>query len=741
MEVLRYLGLIGFLLLAIYYVPATAIPSPQCQKQCGGVEIHYPFGIGKNCSLEWFFSVKCQVQDGISKPFIGEFELLDISLTRSTVRVLNYIASFCYNPSSGLMEKEGFGFNATNTPYLFSDVQNKYTVIGCDALAYISDSNGMGYESGCVSKCRRLSDVTEGSCSGIGCCQTAIPKGMNFYKPDFDIGFNTTKIWRFNRCNYAVLMETTTFNFSSTYINTTKFNDTSAGRVPVVIDWAIRNGGTSCEIAKRNETGTYACISSNSECVDSMNGPGYFCNCSKGYDGNPYLPNGCKDINECIQSPCPSGGICHNTNGGYWCSCRPGRKYSRQSNTCNPDTGLIIGVTIGFLVLVTFFFSGYMILQKRKLKNVKREHFRQHGGLILFEKMKSEKGLCFTIFTETELVQATNNYDKSRILGKGGQGTVYKGLVKDNMHVAIKRCVLVDERKKKEFGQEMLILSQINHKNIVKLFGACLEAEVPMLVYEFIPNGTLHELIHGKKQALRISFSTLLRIAHEAAEGLNFLHSYASPPIHHGDVKSANILLDENYTAKVSDFGASILVPSDEDQYVTVVQGTRGYLDPEYMQTFQLTNKSDVYSFGVILLEVLTGQVPLKLNGPEEQRSLSSNFLSAMKENNLDVLLPSHIKEHESTELIRGLAELAKQCLDMCGMNRPTMKEIADELNRLRRLSLHPRVQAHTQPESRGLLGGTPTTGFDDIEICASGYPMLDSDNLPMNPMSSYYGR
>ncbi|GJN02337.1 hypothetical protein PR202_ga19676 [Eleusine coracana subsp. coracana] len=387
------------------------------------------------------------------------------------------------------MEKEGFGFNATNTPYLFSDVQNKYTVIGCDALAYISDSNGMGYESGCVSKCRRLSDVTEGSCSGIGCCQTAIPKGMNFYKPDFDIGFNTTKIWRFNRCNYAVLMETTTFNFSSTYINTTKFNDTSAGRVPVVIDWAIRNGGTSCEIAKRNEMGTYACISSNSECVDSMNGPGYFCNCSKGYDGNPYLPNGCK---------------------------------------------------------------------------------------------------------ETELVQATNNYDKSRILGKGGQGTVYKGLVKDNMHVAIKRCVLVDERKKKEFGQEMLILSQINHKNIVKLFGACLEAEVPMLVYEFIPNGTLHELIHGKKQALRISFSTLLRIAHEAAEGLNFLHSYASPPIHHGDVKSANILLDENYTAKVSDFGASILVPSDEDQYVTVVQGTRGYLDPEYMQTFQLTNKSDV---------------------------------------------------------------------------------------------------------------------------------------------------
>ena len=181
------------------------------------------------------------------------------------------------------------------------------------------------------------------------------------------------------------------------------------------------------------------------------------------------------------------------------------------------------------------------------------------------------------------------------------------------MPVAIKRCAIVDERQKKEFGQEMLILSQINHKNIVKLLGCCLEVEVPILVYEFVLNDTLFELIHGKNQALQISFSSLLRIAHEAAEGLSFLHSYASPPIIHGDVKTSNILLDDNYMAKVSDFGASILAPSDKEQFVTMVQGTCGYLDPEYMQTCQLTDKSDVYSFGVILLEILTGQLPLKL--------------------------------------------------------------------------------------------------------------------------------
>ena len=388
-----------------------------------------------------------------------------------------------------------------------------------------------------------------------------------------------------------------------------------------------------------------------------------------------------------------------------------------------------------------FSFLGYFIIQRRKLNKIKQEHFRQHGGVLLFERIRSENGLAFKVFTEAELIQATNNYDKTRIIGRGGHGTVYKGILKDNTPIAIKRCALIDERQKKEFGQEMLILSQINHKNIVKLVGCCLEVEVPMLVYEFIPNGTLYELIHGRNRALRVSFSSLLRIAHEAAEGLSFLHSYASPPILHGDVKTANILLDDNYMAKVSDFGASILAPSDNEQYVTVVQGTCGYLDPEYMQTCKLTDKSDVYSFGVILLEVLTGQVPLKLNGPEEQRSLTSNFLTAMKENKLDAVVARHIKGQESTELVTGLAALAKQCLDMCGNNRPSMKEIANELGRLLKLSLHPWAQLDAETETESFLGG-PSTSSIEIEVTTtSPYPSQDGENLPMNPMSSYYGR
>jgi serine/threonine protein kinase len=224
-----------------------------------------------------------------------------------------------------------------------------------------------------------------------------------------------------------------------------------------------------------------------------------------------------------------------------------------------------------------------LIHQKRSLAAVKQRYFKQHGGLLLFEEMKSNQGLSFTLFTKEELEEATGNFDEQNVLGKGGNGTVYKGALKDKRLVAIKKCKIVSERQEKEFGKEMLILSQVNHRNAVRLYGCCLEVEVPMLVYEFIHNGTLYQLIHGRRQhsAPRVSFATRLKIAHETAEALAYLHSWASPPIIHGDVKSPNILIDDSHAVKVSDFGASALAPTDEAQFVTFVHGTYGYLDPE----------------------------------------------------------------------------------------------------------------------------------------------------------------
>ncbi|XP_078166906.1 putative wall-associated receptor kinase-like 16 isoform X1 [Carex rostrata] len=409
------------------------------------------------------------------------------------------------------------------------------------------------------------------------------------------------------------------------------------------------------------------------------------------------------DIDECANNPCSKK--CHNLPGKYRCSCPPIMRLKNNNATgdCELYVPFVIGIGAGTLLPVFLGFCMYVALERRKLSKVKEQYFQQHGGWILLEEIKSNLGFSFTIFSKQQVEQATNNFDSSNIIGQGGQGTVYKGTVKDQL-VAIKKCKIINESKKKEFGKEMLILSQISHKNIVKLLGCCLEVEVPMLVYEFISCGTLFNHIHDQKHRSCITLGTRLKIAHESAEALAYLHYSASPPIFHGDIKSSNILLDENYIAKVSDFGASILAPTDESQFVTLVQGTCGYLDPEYLQSCQLTDKSDVYSFGVVLLELLTSKPVIDFEASEEGKNLSSRFLSAMKENKVGDLLDVQIKREEDEEIIYRVAELAKDCLNVKGGDRPTMKEVAEELDRIRKLKNHPWENTNYE-ETENLLG------------------------------------
>jgi serine/threonine protein kinase len=273
----------------------------------------------------------------------------------------------------------------------------------------------------------------------------------------------------------------------------------------------------------------------------------------------------------------------------------------------------------------------------------------------------------------------------------------------------------------------MLILSQVNHKNIVKLLGCCLEVEVPMLVYEFVPNGTLFHFIHGGR--CDAPLSTRLKIAHESALALDYLHSCASPPILHGDVKSSNILLDDRYAAKVSDFGASVVAPADEAQFVTLVQGTCGYLDPEYMQTCQLTDKSDVYSFGVVLLELVTGRTALNLDGPESERSLSVSFLCALKEGRLMDVVDDRVKgEDNVVGVLEEVADLARQCLEMAGENRPAMRDAAERLGRLSKLvSRHPWVQRDPdEMEMESLLLAAREPSVAGVETVSTAFLTME---------------
>ncbi|KAJ3675679.1 hypothetical protein LUZ60_004721 [Juncus effusus] len=673
------------------------IAKPGCNETCGDVSIPYPFGIGSNCSAK-SFEINCTVTTGTYMPLIFGVKVLDISLSLGEIRVNNPISSQCYDSQNKTDNTIEWEWNL-NPSFQFNHERNKFTVIGCNTLAFVKlHSQEKGYLGGCVSGCDSLDSLVDGSCSGIGCCQTAIPKGTDHYEVYFDEDYNNSLISSFSDCGYAVLMEYVDFNFSSRYITTDELY--KKGGMPVVLDWSISY--QTCQQAQLNKS-SYACLSSHSICVDSRDGlQGYLCNCSAGYQGNPYLVGGCQGVSLSL----PISG----------------------STGCEPDqelalwVKLLIGIPLGFMVILLCLFVIYMANQRRKLARMKEEYFQQYGGMLLLDEMRKRHGHKFKLFPEKELKEATNSFDETTVLGRGGNGTVYKGTLGNNEVVAIKRCKTIDERQKKEFGKEILILSQINHKNIVRILGCCLEVEIPILVYEFIPNGTLFDLIH-EKRSLHISLSTRLRIAVEAAVSLAYLHSDANPPIVHRDVKSSNILLDVNFMAKVSDFGASILAPTDQDPFATLVQGTRGYLDPEYVQSGQLTFKSDVYSFGVVLLELLTRRKPLYFDGPEEDRCLTSRFLSVMKENKLDEILDDEIVKEENLELIKEVAKLAKKCLLMEGEKRPEMKQVAEELDKLRKTMKHP-SQSENFDERESLLRRGESSKSHEIEM--SGYYSLE---------------
>ncbi|KAF7849152.1 hypothetical protein BT93_L1184 [Corymbia citriodora subsp. variegata] len=331
-----------------------------------------------------------------------------------------------------------------------------------------------------------------------------------------------------------------------------------------------------------------------------------------------------------------------------------------------------------------------------KLIKLKEQYFKQNGGLLLQQQLdEPDKTTKATkIFSAEELEKATNSYHESRIVGRGGYGTVYKGLLPNDMVVAIKKSKLVDQSQIEQFINEVIVLSQINHHNVVKLLGCCLEIEVPLLVYEFINNGTLFDHIHDPKNSSKLAWKTRLRIASETIGVLSYLHSVASIPIIHRDVKSANILLAANYTVKVSDFGASKLIPLDQTQLFTMVQGTWGYLDPEYLHTSQLTEKSDVYSFGVVLVELLTGKKALSFDRSEEERSLATYFLSSLKNEKFFQIIAEVIANEGINKQVREVANLAKRCLTIKAEERPTMKEVAIELERLRAMANHSGVSS-----------------------------------------------
>ncbi|KAH0632851.1 hypothetical protein KY284_035637 [Solanum tuberosum] len=705
------------------------IAKPNCNESCGNINIPFPFGMTPDCALRNQFLVTCNYSLLPPQPFLGNssIEITSISLS-GQLNVLKLISRDCYR--DGISTKRTKSMITLPSLLTVNNTVNSFIAVGCDTYATVrgrynkfgTEIKYLPYITGCMSICYSIDEADDDTCSGVGCCKTSIPKGASNVNITLSSYYNYsyTNMTNNPSCSYAFVVDQANFNFSKSYLSS--FQNTK--KLPLVLDWAV--GEDKCEIAKRNST-AYACKSNNSYCHNDSNG--YRCSCMKGYDGNPYLIDGCQDIEECIDRKpdysCAKDAICQNTEGSYTCICPP--DFSGNGTVCNRDNPqritqniyFVIGATAGvaFAIIIVFGWS-YTAFQRRKMSKMKKKFFQENGGLVLQQRLTREKGSSHNntikIFTAEELEKATNGFDKDRVVGQGGFGTVYKGYLKDNCIVAIKKSKVIDRNQIEQFINEVLVLSQINHRNVVKLLGCCLETEVPLLVYEFISNGTLSEHLHDKFKASTLSLDIRLKVAAETAGVLSYLHSAAYPPIIHRDIKSVNILLDKNYTAKVSDFGASRLVPADQTELSTLVQGTLGYLDPEYLQTNQLNEKSDVYSFGVVLVELLTGRKALCFERPEEERCLAQYFISSVEKGHLFDILDSNIVCDEvNAGQLKNVAVLAQRCLILKGDDRPTMKEVAAELEAGSKLK---HSWAQTDQQSEEIESLLPGFGYEYSE-------------------------
>ncbi|KAF4389825.1 hypothetical protein F8388_009958 [Cannabis sativa] len=426
--------------------------------------------------------------------------------------------------------------------------------------------------------------------------------------------------------------------------------------------------------------------------------------------------------------------------------------FSPSGSSSKKNVGLIVGVSVGAFVVVVFALVFFLLCRRRR-RMAEQGHSKTWIPLSI--NGSHTMGSKYSTRTTTSIAsnhgyripfnalqEATHSFDENWVIGIGGFGKVYKGVLSDGTKVAVKRGNPKSQQGLAEFQTEIEMLSQFRHRHLVSLIGYCDEKNEMILVYEYMENGTLKSHLYGSGLP-SLSWKQRLEICIGAARGLHYLHTGYAKAVIHRDVKSANILVDENLMAKVADFGLSKAGPEIDQTHVsTAVKGSFGYLDPEYFRRQQLTEKSDVYSFGVVLFEVLCARPVIDPTLPREMVNLAEWAMKWQTKGQLDQIIDSTLVGKIRPDSLRKFAETAEKCLADYGVDRPSMGDVLWNLEYALQLQ-EAVILGDPEENSTNVIGelSPQVNNFTNLDTTVSGVEMTGVDDLSGVSMSRVFSQ
>ncbi|XP_076900852.1 wall-associated receptor kinase-like 14 [Bidens hawaiensis] len=619
-----------FSVIVIVTSPLSSFAKANCTRVCRTNAVQYPFGFSNGCEIR----LDCTADGEIR---IGQYSVQNI--TRDHIMVIlpakcdrhyeeiRVFGSQNYAVSShnGLL-LENCSSTLNDCVMSTSRFENRFNLQQCDTG--IINNNTSITNSNSTSN---NSTVINSNNSNLSCYSEDDPNNEEL--------MNLTSL---EQANCQVL-------FSSISVD---MNRSNWSNMPVLFEfqslelsWWVR-GSCGCDqnASCRNVTEANETI-------------GYRCNCNEGFAGDGFAAGeGCRKVAKCGAT-----------------------KY--MSGECGGTTR--VGVLIGGIIAGASLMSiSALICYCLK----KRAALRHHQ---LAKRQLSEATGSFNVpfYLYKEIERATNSFSEKQRLGIGAYGTVYAGKLSTNEWVAVKKIRNrdTDGNGNNQVMNEIKLISTVNHTNLVRLLGYCIEKGEKILVYEYMPNGTLSQHLRREREK-GLPWTVRLTIATETAQAIAHLHSM-NPPIYHRDIKSSNILLDYNFNSKVADFGLSRLGMLDDSHISTAPQGTPGYVDPQYHQNFHLSDKSDVYSFGVVLVEIITALKVVDFSRHHTEINLAALAIDKIGKGRVEDIIDTFLDPNRDAwtlTSIHKVAELAFRCLAFHRDMRPSMSEVADELEQVR---------------------------------------------------------